>query len=128
MRASKRPCSWPGCNELTDGGRCDKHKHAAAKEYDRQRGSASTRLYDRRWQAASKVYLRMHPLCQCPECQEGRLRTTAASVVDHIEPHKGDIDLFWNEANWQSMNKNCHDKKTATEDGGFGNQRTPRVG
>lgn len=108
---------------LTEGGRCDRHKHSAAKEYDRQRGSASTRLYDRRWQAASKAFLRLHPLCQCPECQEGRIRVTSASVVDHITPHKGDIDLFWNESNWQAMNKNCHDKKTATEDGGFGNQR-----
>lgn len=128
MRASQRPCSWPGCNTLVISGRCDRHKHAASKEYDRQRGSASNRMYDRRWQAASKDFLRRHPLCQCPDCQEGRVRVTASSVVDHIVPHKGDIDLFWNESNWQAMSKPCHDKKTATEDGGFGNQRAPRVG
>jgi len=29
--------------------------------------------------------------------------------------------LFWDNTNWQSMAKECHDKKTATEDGGFGN-------
>ena len=129
MRASKRPCSWPGCGTLTEGGRCDKHRHAAGKEYDRLRGSAASRMYDRRWQAASKDFLRRHPLCQCPECGEGRIRVTAATLVDHIRPHKGDVDLFGKESNWQAMAKPCHDRKTATEDGGFGNDhRTPRVG
>lgn len=44
----------------------------------------------------------------------------AASVVDHIVPHKGDQKLFWRRSNWQSLCKRCHDVKTATEDGGFG--------
>ncbi len=44
----------------------------------------------------------------------------AATVVDHIVPHKGDQQLFWDTRNWQSMSKPCHDKKTAKEDGGFG--------
>jgi 5-methylcytosine-specific restriction enzyme A len=41
-------------------------------------------------------------------------------VVDHIIPHRGDMTLFWNRKNWQAMSKTCHDKKTATQDGGFG--------
>ncbi|WP_424955682.1 AAA family ATPase [Hyphomicrobium sp. 1Nfss2.1] len=28
---------------------------------------------------------------------------TAATVVDHIEPHHGDQVLFWDETNWQSL-------------------------
>ena len=44
----------------------------------------------------------------------------AASVVDHRVPHRGDMALFWDSSNWQSMAKECHDRKTATEDGGFG--------
>ncbi len=28
--------------------------------------------------------------------------------------------LFWDRANWQPMNRVCHSRKTATEDGGFG--------
>ena len=43
-----------------------------------------------------------------------------ATVVDHIIPHKGDQKLFWDTRNWQPLCKPCHDKKTATEDGGFG--------
>ncbi|WP_315974057.1 HNH endonuclease signature motif containing protein [Paenibacillus melissococcoides] len=41
-------------------------------------------------------------------------------VVDHIKPHKGDYNLFWDPENHQPMNKRCHDRKTAKEDGGFG--------
>ena len=31
--------------------------------------------------------------------------------------------LFWLRSNWQAMAKTCHDKKTAREDGGFGNAK-----
>ncbi|AFR18473.1 HNH endonuclease [Burkholderia pseudomallei] len=44
-----------------------------------------------------------------------------ASVVDHIVPHRGDAHLFWDQSNWQAMSKSCHDRKTARENGGFGN-------
>lgn len=58
-----------------------------------------------------------HPFCV--ECQrEGSLEM--ATVVDHIVPHKGDMDLFWDSNNWQGLCKRHHDKKTATQDGGFG--------
>jgi 5-methylcytosine-specific restriction protein A len=61
-----------------------------------------------------------HPLCE--ECKRnGRL--TPATVVDHITPHKGNRELFWDESNWQALCKSCHDRKTAKEDGGFGNGR-----
>ncbi|WP_304879789.1 HNH endonuclease [uncultured Parasutterella sp.] len=29
--------------------------------------------------------------------------------------------MFWDESNWQALCKRCHDRKTAAEDGGFGN-------
>jgi hypothetical protein len=31
-----------------------------------------------------------------------------AKVVDHIVPHRGDMSLFWDRANWQSLCANCH--------------------
>lgn len=40
----------------------------------------------------------------------------AATVVDHIIPHRGDQELFWAEWNWQPLTKRAHDRKTATED------------
>jgi HNH endonuclease len=57
----------------------------------------------------------MHPLCECPACDEGRKVLTIANVVDHIIPHRGNTDLFWDELNWQAMAKPCHDKKTWME-------------
>ena len=113
---AQRPCSQPGCGVLTDAGRCPAHK----QQREQQRGSSTQRGYGYKWQVASKGFLRTHPLCQCPDCDEGRKRVTVATIVDHIIPHRGDMKLFWNRNNWQAMSKPCHDKKTATEDGGFG--------
>lgn len=79
--------------------------------------------YGYKWQQASRAFLACHPLCQCPQCAEGRIRVRAASVVDHRVPHRlvealksGDAiaiataqKLFWDHKNWQSMAKDCHD-------------------
>jgi 5-methylcytosine-specific restriction protein A len=48
-------------------------------------------------------------------------KVVAASVVDHIKPHKGDKRLFWDMKNHQPLCKRCHDVKTAKFDSGFGN-------
>lgn len=109
------------------GGRCPAHVKEVRQRSDAQRGSSAQRGYGYRWQKASKAYLRAHPLCQCPDCLEGKKQLKPSQVVDHILPHKGYMALFWDSANWQAMNKECHDRKTAREDGGFGNtQHHPR--
>lgn len=93
---------------------------ARQREYDRERGTAAERGYDRRWQKYRAWYLSQHPLCVY--CQaKGIVR--AATVVDHIEPHKGDERKFWNEANHQSLCAGCHNRKTASED--MGSWRKP---
>lgn len=83
------------------------------QQYDRHRGSASSRGYDSRWRKARLYYLQQHPLCR--PCQaKGFLRP--ATIVDHITPHKGDVALFWDsDHNWQSICKPCHDLKTWRE-------------
>jgi 5-methylcytosine-specific restriction protein A len=93
------------------------HSKAIKKQLSVRRGSAHERGYGIRWQVARVAHLRDHPLCvRCLALGD----TTAANVVDHIKPHKGDQALFWQRDNWQSLCKRCHDYKTATEDGGFG--------
>jgi 5-methylcytosine-specific restriction protein A len=48
----------------------------------------------------------------------------AATVVDHIVPHRGDERLFWDSVNnWQSLCESCHNRATVLFDGGFGNER-----
>ncbi|MEQ1901878.1 MAG: hypothetical protein ABL866_14240 [Devosia sp.] len=34
---------------------------------------------------------------------------TAAELVDHVEPHKGDTKKFWDKAMWQSSCRWHHD-------------------
>jgi len=133
--AAPRPCKRPGCRKLTSAGAyCQDHAAAIRKQADAQRGSSTERGYGYKWQQASKKFLRDHPLCQCPDCDAGNLRLRQATVVDHRIPHrlKEALDsknpdritraqkLFWDQKNWQAMSKQCHDKKTASQDGGFG--------
>ena len=116
-RAAPRPCTYPGCSTLCSAGRCDKHRAQIQREADQRRGGSTERGYDSAWQRAREAYLGAHPLCA--ECMRAG-QVTAAVVVDHIIPHKGDRKLFWDSANWQPLCKRCHDRKTAREDGGFG--------
>jgi 5-methylcytosine-specific restriction protein A len=120
-KAAPRPCTHPGCGVLVhDGGRCPRHVALVRHETDQRRAQSGTRIYGSRWKRARAAFLRDRPLCtQCG--QSGLLRP--AIVVDHITPHGGDMTLFWEQDNWQSMCKPCHDRKTATIDGGFGRVR-----
>ncbi len=86
--------------------------YAAAKratdQARKQRMPNRDRLYGRRWKKAAAAYLLEHPLCV--ECErEGRL--TPATVVDHVIPHRGDPEKFWDGA-WQSLCEAHHNAKT----------------
>lgn len=72
-----------------------------------ERLSARERGYTSAWERARKTYLAAHPLCVMCE-QHGRL--TAARVVDHIVPHRGDKSLFWARSNWQPLCTPCHSR------------------
>lgn len=81
------------------------------------RESASRRGYGYKWRIEREKYLSGHPWCV--ECMGNGIRVPATEV-DHIVPHKGNKKLFWDRGNWQGLCKNCHSRKTAQEDGGFG--------
>ena len=74
------------------------------------RRNARERGYTWAWQKARAAYLATHPLCR--HCQAKGL-TTAAAVVDHVTPHRGDMELFWDPDNWQPLCTTCHGRKTA---------------
>lgn len=71
-----------------------------------RRGSSAARGYGGRWQKARSTFLQQHPLCRN---HESRGLVVAATVVDHIVPHRGDQKLFWDTSNWQALCKQCHD-------------------
>jgi 5-methylcytosine-specific restriction enzyme A len=122
--SAPRPCTHPGCPELTNGGPCELHKRQAMSQYNGRRGSAASMGYDRRWRNARKRYLSENPLCL--ECRKAGV-VTAAEVVDHRIPHKGDMRLFWDRTNWQPLCRRHHDEKTAREDGRWGTRRSKPI-
>ena len=70
------------------------------RETDRRRPSAHDRGYDSKWQRYRLTYLAAHPTCDmCPK---------PATVVDHIQPHRGNHRLFWSSKNHQSLCTHCH--------------------
>lgn len=118
MRCTRRPMTWkpprpclhPGCPALVaDGNRCGDHQRDQRRREDSRRGSSAQRGYNAAWQRARKRYLRENPFCV--DCERAG-QVTAATIVDHIEPHRGDQELFWDEDNWQSLCKTHHDQKT----------------
>lgn len=67
--------------------------------------SSTARGYGYKWQKARVLFLKENPLCVYCECN-GII--TAANIVDHIEPHRGDQVLFWDRNNWQALCSSCH--------------------
>jgi 5-methylcytosine-specific restriction protein A len=120
-RKPARPCRYPGCPNLTDdrSGYCWDHLKKTRQQYDNQRGTSTQRGYDARWRKYRAMYLAEHPLCK--ECLKKNM-VVEATVVDHIIPHRGDYNLFWDPKNHQPLCETSHNIKTATVDGAFGNQ------
>ena len=71
------------------------------------RKSARERGYSARWDKEARAYKFRHPLCI--GCAALGL-INAAQVVDHIIPHCGSAQLFWDRNNWQSSCAWHHDK------------------
>ncbi len=66
------------------------------------------RLYDSvQWRRARRIFLSDPEHCLCVHCLSIGIETPA-TIIDHIKPHKGNIDLFWDEDNWQGLCANCH--------------------
>jgi len=115
----QKPCKTPGCPKLSRGTFCGdclaKGKGRETRENSYQRG------YNKEWFGYRNRFLSIHRFCADPF--KKHLIPEVATVVDHIQPHKGDVILFWNKDNHQALCKSCHDFKTATRDGGFGRVR-----
>lgn len=64
------------------------------------RDNRHKRGYTNKWAKAAKSYLASHPWCVI--CQKTG-KFTPATCVDHIVPHKRDMQLFWDTSNWQAL-------------------------
>jgi 5-methylcytosine-specific restriction enzyme A len=100
-----RYCLQHGCGQTVPRGYCHAHQPVRDKGVH----------YGRRWGKARARYLADHPFCV--DCEKLNM-ITLATDVDHIEPHRGNSERFWDEHNWQALCHSHHSAKTATE-GGF---------
>jgi 5-methylcytosine-specific restriction enzyme A len=62
------------------------------------------------WRKASKAFLALNPMCV--ECHK-KGRDRLAYQVDHVIPHRGNTDIFWDESNWQPLCASCGGAKSA---------------
>ena len=64
-RKPKRPCSWPGCPNLTEGRFCEEHQKKENRRYEKYgRDPAVRRRYGRAWKRIRDKYASEHPLCE----------------------------------------------------------------
>ena len=115
-------CSWPGCFNLVDEPRsyCDRHKAAAQakqtnadakpyrKPWDGAQRPNDPLYHTARWRALAKAVIAQHPACQICGATE-RLQ------VHHIEPPKGNEELFFDSANLMVVCFDCHQRLTLEE-------------
>mgnify|MGYP002365729643 CR=1 FL=1 len=125
-----RVCPGAGCRQIVASGKCPRcAAKAQARESQRQaevnsrRPAGSMSVYSSpRWRKARSEYIAQHPHCCTPGCR-GLTR-----YLDHIRPWRSfppeqQEAAFWDPANHQGLCRSCHSRKTAEQDGGFGNRR-----
>ena len=116
-----KPCAHPGCRELTQDTYCPRHRPP-----DRHRRSAEAAQWHKLYklpiwtQVLRPNQLAREPFCRaCAErarqTGETWLLRVRATDVDHITPHRGDMKLFCDPGNLQSLCHACHSRKTAAE-------------
>ena len=114
-----KPCLHPGCGKLTQSRYCSIHdlkQKDQAKKYDRQRGTAAQRGYDKPWrQLRESVILR--DMFTCQKCGKIVTRKGEAHVDHIISKERGGGDEL---SNLQTLCCSCHSIKTIREDNGYG--------
>lgn len=113
---AKRPCSVPGCPALVSSGRCAKHQQARPKDTRpsfRKRGYLKGQEPTERWEIQRARILARDPVCKICHLRPSRM-------ADHvISLRRGGSRL---DRNLQGACLSCGNRKTATQDGGFGNR------
>lgn len=108
-----KPCSYPGCPNLTEGRYCEEHKKLREKQYNKyHRDKVVQSIYNsKEWKMLRRKKLELNP--ECEQClREDRI--TRATMVDHIVPIKKGGGVF-SMSNLQSLCWNCHSRKSAKE-------------
>jgi 5-methylcytosine-specific restriction protein A len=92
---------------IVTNGRCARHIRT-----ERDRPNVRIRAWYRtpRWRALRALKLQLQP--SCAGRGDGITCGRPTTDVDHIRPHRGDAELFWNPANLDAKCHRCHSSKT----------------
>ena len=94
---------------------CIEHGGARAIQLGEKRKALAAKYGSKQWKQFRQIHLSKYPLCA--RCQSlGKI--TPASDVDHIIPHKMNIDK-WMGNRFQSLCRPCHSIKTGLEKRGM---------
>lgn len=110
-------CKKSGCMRTAEPGKEFCRQHSAlegkAKVFTRRGKSGEYHsLYESaRWRKISREFLKKYPVCLI--CGK------PARIADHITPHRGNLELFYDESNLQPMCWSCHSRKTFRENNNF---------
>lgn len=69
-------------------------------------------LYGNEWRSYRKSFLSYNE--RCYSCG------SSSEAVDHITPHKGDVEIFWKQDNYIALCNSCHNTVTALFDKRWG--------
>ena len=106
-----RPCSAPGCPELTHERFCETHAKAEDTRYRKyQRDPKINKRYGARWRRIRAAYISQHPLCE--DCL-AQGKTTPVQEVHNILPLEDDGSHDFN--NLRSLCKPCHSRQSALD-------------
>ena len=118
-------CAYPACQTLVDerGTCCDNHiaygqARAERKKQFQERGfvvrntaqhTANQQLY------RSKVWKQVRSMALLRDGYTCKVCGREATTVDHIKPHEGNLQLFLDMNNLQSLCASCHGIKSYRE-------------
>ena len=90
------------CGHPPTQGRCPVCAEQSKRDHDARRPNATQRGYDAQWRSERAEHLTAHPWC---------VRCGAkATIVDHIEAHRGNRALYRDPSNRQSLCTPCHNR------------------
>jgi 5-methylcytosine-specific restriction endonuclease McrA len=95
--------------------RLKSHAKAVARKTEQKRSNQKSKVYNHDWRSLRAHFLALNPTC--------KLCGAMAVHADHIKTAKEFPELRLSISNLQPLCHSCHSRKTAKEDGGFGNAK-----
>ena len=126
--APKSICAAPFCQKIAEskpGARyCRVHLLAMHREINALRllGDLESTW---KWRKFSRWFLAQEQNRWCLDCRAVGKQTRSQQTA-HIVAHRGNWDLCFDRNNVVPLCRNCHSRRTAKEDGGFGNKSRPK--